>query len=390
MRIGYFTNSFHAVNWGGQATSHGILRAITRDYPDADFIPLDFNSLPYRHVAFLRSALARTMGASIVRQQHDRVVHLLHRYNVDTQSLPELDAICFNGEGAIHSKSGHLFRFLGLLSFFKATGCYVAACNQTVDLAPEDRNGRSALASLYSRLDYVSAREPVSCDLLRDLGVGCVLMPDAAYALPPASVQERARARQSFGLSEHGFVAVTGSSALRRNWVSVRRVERLVHAIENATEKPIVFLANTKTDLCLATKLAVRSGLRVISFRDADYTAAKAVLANASLVVGGRQHPSIFASQCGIPFIPFPGNTHKMEGLVRLLDNPVGVQSWEEDPSELAALAAAVLEAPAEHRARRVPMPEHIRIPMVAKDILKVGNLFSRSFGVQTLEPDNR
>jgi polysaccharide pyruvyl transferase WcaK-like protein len=54
-----------------------------------------------------------------------------------------------------------------------------------------------------------------------------------------------------------------------------------------------------------------------------------AVIAKAYLVVGGRQHPNIFAAIHHIPFVPLQGNTHKMEGVVELLHYPLEVLAWE-------------------------------------------------------------
>ncbi|MCW8821293.1 MAG: polysaccharide pyruvyl transferase family protein, partial [Sulfurovum sp.] len=95
------------------------------------------------------------------------------------------------------------------------------------------------------------------------------------------------------------------------------------------TDVPIYFLANTKTDMYLAKKLKEKYGFSIFSVPE-KHDRAMAVIAKAYIVIGGRQHPNIFAAMQGVPFIPLQGNTHKMEGVVELLNYPLPVLKWNE------------------------------------------------------------
>ena len=124
------------------------------------------------------------------------------------------------------------------------------------------------------------------------------------------------------------FVAVTGSSFLSRNKSSVRLMDRLLNEIESFyTDIPIYFLANTKTDMYLAKKLKEKYGYSIFQVPE-KHDRAMAVIAKSYIVIGGRQHPNIFAAMQGVPFIPLQGNTHKMEGVVELLHYPIDVLEW--------------------------------------------------------------
>ena len=70
-------------------------------------------------------------------------------------------------------------------------------------------------------------------------------------------------------------------------------------------------------------------GLRFLAFRK-KHDRAMAVIAKAYVVIGGRQHPNIFAAMQTVPFIPLKGNTHKMEGVVELLKYPMDVLDWND------------------------------------------------------------
>ena len=97
---------------------------------------------------------------------------------------------------------------------------------------------------------------------------------------------------------------------------------------------PIVFLANAKTDIALAEALKVHHNLIVIK-PPVKYEQAMAIIAKAHLIIGGRQHPNIFATMHHVPFIPFRGNTHKMQGVVELLGYPLEVLPWKKDKAAI-------------------------------------------------------
>ena len=55
MRIAYFINTFKSINWGGQATSNGIKYMLSKEYPNAEFCPLDLPALPFTKLKVLRN-----------------------------------------------------------------------------------------------------------------------------------------------------------------------------------------------------------------------------------------------------------------------------------------------------------------------------------------------
>lgn len=324
MRIAYFVNSFNAINWGGQATSTGLKNLVEKNYPEAEFVPLDLPVLPYKNFPFLRRFLNGKLAHAILRGDGNAIAEGLSRLNLPADRFEGFDTVCFNGEGAIHSRSGHLIRLMGMLACFKQRRAFVSALNQTVDLAGRAK-AREVVAMVYRAVDYLAVREPVSRRELADLGLEADVVPDAAFALPRLSREQIARHTDPLGLPAR-FIGVTGSSALKRG--SVRVMDRLLEAIRGYYKDiPVVFLANTKTDIALAEALKRKHGYTVVK-PPVKYEQAMAVIARAHLIIGGRQHPNIFAAMHHVPFIPFQGNTHKMEGLVELLNYPVAVLPW--------------------------------------------------------------
>lgn len=352
MRIIYYVDSSDAVNWGGQATSAGIRHLVTRCYPGATFTPVKFGELPFKNATFLRWIPNLLIYWFAKTGNLPRLKRVLHWYGVDPGLYEQYDVVCFNGEGAIHDRSGHYFRLLGSLLAFKMSGKRVYSLNQTVDIRPGSRHARM-MQVVYPQLDRVAVREPVSFRLLQSLGIRCELIGDAAYALPRLPDDERERRFAKFGIAKP-FIAITASSAMKRNRKAVRQVERLVN-VAKSFGRPVVFLANTKTDLYVARKLAPRHDLRVVGYADADYLDAIALIAHADLVIGGRQHPNIFAAKYGVPFIGLAGNTHKMSGVAELLGYPVPVFTWSFDDAEMKAEIARILSGGRDFSAVRVP-----------------------------------
>ncbi|MBD3790905.1 MAG: polysaccharide pyruvyl transferase family protein [Campylobacterales bacterium] len=329
MRIAYFINTFKSMNWGGQATSNGIKKLVEQTYPDAEFVPLNLPSFPLNKIRIFRSFWEKKLAKAILDDDRNKVVKNLKKLNIDEAFFNGFDTVCFNGEGAVHAKSGHLIRLLGILYEFKKRGAFVAALNQTVDLGDNELL-KEVLHKVYSMVDYLAVREPVSQRELQKLGLEPALIGDAAYALGKFSDEKVASLIPDLKLPPK-FIAVTGSSYLKRNKKSIKMMDNLLSEIEKFYQGiPIYFLANAKTDIYLAHKLQSKYRYTIFAAPEEKYERAIAVIAKAHLVIGGRQHPNIFAAMQGVPFIPLQGNTHKMEGVVELLEYPIEVLEWRD------------------------------------------------------------
>lgn len=361
MRIIYFVDSSDSVNWGGQATSAGMRYLIEQAYPHAGFTPKKFGKLPLQSLPFFRKITDLMIYACIKHGKTSKLKSILNWYGVDRGIYDEFDVVCFNGEGAIHEKSGHFFRLIGVLHAFKMSGKRVYSLNQTIDVTPKSLHTR-LLKLVYPGLDRVAVREPVSLRVLANLGLDCDLIGDAAYALPRIPKSDRVAMVVPFGIQEP-FIAVTASSALKRDRHSILMMDRIIKTLSGLGRR-IVFLANTKTDLYLATKLAAYHDFQTIDYASAKYREAIAIISMADLVVGGRQHPNIFAAKYGVPFIGLEGNTHKMQGVIELLNYPVSTFSWDFKEEELLKTAKSILNGHIDFSVVRVPLVNNIDLGM--------------------------
>jgi len=327
MKIAYFINTFNSINWGGQATSNAIKYMLSQAYPKAEFVPMNMPVLPFKKMKVLRAVYEKKLVEAIMQDDMKNVLFYLKKMNIPSTIFSDFTHICFNGEGAVHAKSGHIRLFMGLLYIAKKQKKIVAAVNQTIDLAG-DKTLEAVLSKVYNMLDFVSVREPISLSYAKSIGIKKVeLIPDAVYGLPVLSDDEIDKIVQAYKLPDE-YIAVTGSSILKRDKKSLRAMRKVLTYITQCYSQDILFMANAKTDIWLAHKLKEEFHFRIIE-PPVKYIDAMGIIARAKLVVGGRQHPNIFSYIYQVPYIPFKGNTFKNDGVVKLQEYPLAPLSWD-------------------------------------------------------------
>jgi len=329
MKIAYFINTFNSINWGGQATSNAIRYMLSKQYPEAEFVPLDMPQLPFKKMKLFRKYYEHELIGAIMQDRIKDVFYYLKKMNIPSTIFENFTHICFNGEGAIHAKSGHIVVFMGLLYIAKKQGKVVAAINQTIDLK-QKKYLEQLIQKVYNMLDYVSVREPISLEYAKNIGIMDVhLIPDAVYGLPELTEEVIEKRVSTFSLPKT-YVVVTGSSILKRNSTSLRQMRELITMIRKHIDIPIVFMANAKTDIWLAHHLQKEFGFMIIE-PPVKFMDAMAVISRSKILIGGRQHPNIFAYMYKVPFVPFKGNTFKNDGVVALQNYPLEPLEWGVD-----------------------------------------------------------
>jgi polysaccharide pyruvyl transferase WcaK-like protein len=208
---------------------------------------------------------------------------------------------------------------------YKNHGVWVGAINQTIDL-PGDSLELEVLVQVFNLIDHVTVRDPYSYELLRDAGVkNCQLVPDAAFYCAIPESEEVETVRRQFDLPKE-YIALTGSSVLSGK--SFEEFYGIYKTVKKKTNMPIVLLGNTKTDFQLSEKVRRLDPSSILISNPATFRQAMAVIAGAEFFVSGRFHPIIFAARAGTAIIPLTANTHKNEGLLKLLEYPVDAIDW--------------------------------------------------------------
>jgi hypothetical protein len=331
MKIAYFINTFKSLNWGGQATSNGIKYLLLKTYPRASFHPLNLPELRFKKIKFLRRYFESKLTKALMDNNKKNALKYLKKLNIEENIFDPYTHVCFNGEGAIHYKSGHLIRFMGLLYLAAIKGKTVASINQTIDLN-NNQKLENLVSKIYNMCNFISVREPISHKLAIKIGIKkCKLIPDGVYGLPLMKQNEIEEKIKKYKLPSN-YITLTGSSALKRNRDSLEKMSKIIEATQMAYKGiPIIFMASAKTDIFLAQKLKEKYKLSVIKSPQTGYKDAMAIIANSILLIGGRQHPNIFAYIYKVPYIGLDGNTFKNSGVAQLQRYPVPLLSWDCD-----------------------------------------------------------
>jgi len=329
MRISILNDTSKNSNWGCAATVHGLRQSLAYVFNPSVMDSIELQPLPYKKIKLLRNRSVSAVARCLADPQHTtgQLATQLEKLNFKNTDGPLPDLLVLNGEGGIHSKSGHLMRFLGVAKLFKELGARVSAVNQSVDLGVNSREAK-ILGIVYRSLDFVSVREPISLRLLQQIGVhDAVLVPDAAFSVTLATQDEKNEVASRLELPER-YVCLTGSSDITKRSGNI--FLKLYECLKQVSGLPVVMMASTKTDRALAKILRAHDPSVMVMTDDYDYRSALAVISGADLLVGGRFHPTIFAAREGTPVVPFKGNTHKMEGLMELLSYPIDPIDWHD------------------------------------------------------------
>ena len=327
MKITLLNDTSDSVNWGCQATSYGITEIVKSHFQDAQFDTVTNPKLPARLLKPYRNHLSRDLLKLLSEKTSNKqkLYRQLKRLNFPELPKPLPDRIYLNGEGMLHAKSGHLPRLLGTLKHYKNHGVWIGAINQTIDL-PRDSLELKVLVQVFNSIDHVTVRDPYSYELLLGVGVkNCHLVPDAAFYCAIPESDEVKTIRRQFDLPKE-YIALTGSSALGRK--SFEEFFGVYKTVKKKKNMPVVLLGNTKTDYQLSEKVRQLDPTSILISNSATFRQAMAVIAGAEFFVSGRFHPMIFAARAGTAIIPLTANTHKNQGLLKLLEYPVDAIDW--------------------------------------------------------------
>ena len=335
IKVAYFVNSFNVINWGGQATSNGIKYQVNKFYADAIFKPiiLPVPGYIFRKIKIFRKFFEIRLYNAMMQGNEQKIHFALKSYFIEEDFFDGFSHICFNGEGAIRSGSGHIVFYLGLLYKAKLEGRYVAAFNQTIDLRESEKLAK-LVEKVYNMVDFVGAREPLSYEHGKSIGIkGLQLIPDAVYGLPVMSEDDINKRVNSYNLPKK-YVTFAGSSALKRDNKSLKKVANILEIVDKKFNLPILFLANAKTDIWLAHQLQSKYTFTIVE-PPVKYEDAMAIIAKSEILIGGRQHPNIFAFIYKTKYVPFIGNSFKNAGVAKLQDYPLEPLLWECTEDEL-------------------------------------------------------
>lgn len=281
----------------------------------------------YQHFA----ALAGTSRAHCPEAWHQAVTALASDAAL-TAALSRADLVVANLEGTFHHHTVGALALGGTIAVAHRLGRPLWAVNGTVEAIDP-----WLLAATLAPAARISVREPRSARWLRARGIAATSAADAAFLAETFMARASAPLTRSAVFYTPGVLHGTAASVD----AAIAEVIADLDALRVAGWTP-TFVQFDDREAPLADA-ARRHGCAVDDARARAWSSFGAYLRRFALVVSGRYHVLIFAAMAGVPLLARPSNTHKIEGLLELLDRP---DAFAADSDALAALLRRGLPPP--------------------------------------------
>lgn len=368
----YFVNDTSSgLNWGSQATTRSLrsliknsggkitgtsykssLRTPERTYNrqtvthSVGVVPdIVINSIQRDPVAAYRSL--ERVGDVIPRtyDQFDKFAEMVLSsgcFTREVQKIKSSDVVVINGEGLTYSSDDRCTRSLFFIAYLAKnrlnTDCIMT--NHTLDIT--DNKLHDMVENIYPLLDDVVFREPVSARKYSHLCSGYRVSADPGFGydvtidadelksdIRSDKINIRPYSQQRFDPTEP-YICVAGNSSYpTKSKYNTDGYFELCKELQKITQN-ILLVVTAEADEKLLVKIAEELQLPIAGLHT-SIPHSIALVANADVYIGGRYHPTVFAAKGGVPIIPFKPNTHKIEGVLELLELDIE----EFDPFEI-------------------------------------------------------
>jgi len=340
-------------NWGAQATMRALRKMLYDRIPELELMTLTQGALLRTYAAYGvafgrrvyldpqsrlldRSPMLRGVMENRAKAQGERLfpasangLELTARHWERTKGNPYVrgflekaarsDCVVHNGELLNYSLTEVSSRGVFLTWLAKCRLEKPAAVvNQTTPSQGQDPVMSGLLQATCEKIDVVTVREPYSLRALQDLGVRARLIPDPTFWLEEDDFDEaEALAWQARVGLEKPYACLSLSSGLPIRGSAPALLPLLKQLQELAPS--IVLLAYGGGNRLLQSVASSATNCFVYS---GSYRGVAPLLRGAEFLVTGHYHNIILGSMVGCPFVPLRALSHKIEGLLELLEWP--------------------------------------------------------------------
>ncbi|WP_367607135.1 tetratricopeptide repeat protein [Legionella sp. W05-934-2] len=310
-------------HWGCTCTSNAILKHLLDRGYHTDSVPIQ-DSLA---IVYSPNTLDDVQSA-------DFQTKFIKQNAVIIDKIRTCDVVVLNGEGSLHGSSSPVLTQLLLVKlakerFGKETHIINHSCYPDDSSQITDTPICNLYQSIYTSMDSVAIREPISTALMRKLGIDATQSFDC---LPLYLQQHQIIPSQE----RQPYIVLSGSVILRDD-----HIDQFVNLMPELKERGlnIIVLTGAKAhpareDIYLIDKLKQKGD---VSWQWVDAKSAKEwlrVIGEAQLLLSGRFHHSIAAAFLKTPFIALNSNTPKMNGMLEMLQLPEPISMETEHLSE--------------------------------------------------------
>ena len=259
------------------------------------------------------SRFSESAQTTVSLEQWERVSQRMAEEDDVFQDVLALsDLVVINGEGSIHHNFPRALALLGLALAAATRGKPVHLVNCSLQGMEKE-----LLQRVLPLLGFVHVREGRSSKLLDELGISHERTVDLA-----------ASARMDERLPEDHVPRIGGStSCLLSSGVLVRKealIEQITQIRGVGLEPFYLSMGDGGEDAC-AGQACDDLGVSFSRAADIPWRSLPDFLRHFECAVSGRHHLNLFLASAGVPFVPLPSNTWKVESTLESIEYPVSV-----------------------------------------------------------------
>lgn len=245
------------------------------------------------------------------------------------KKIQNADVVLCNTGGLI---ADHLEFYLPAYLFecflAKKMGKPVITMNQTISV--RKMLNYSMVAMVYKMLDCHMTREPISTNVLMNMGIDekqIISSCDSAFAADyeaDSSLLNKLVKRNRISTGGIG-ISIRGDRP-----VDFTKISNTINLLKQEINKPVFFFASCKAhDMSVYKKLTKMCEIQYIEDLN-DYRLLTNLLKYLDIVITDRYHSAIFSIIAKTPLLAFRPQTTKLEGLFQLIPVPYKVETLSE------------------------------------------------------------
>lgn len=231
------------------------------------------------------------------------------------------DLVIFSGGGNIrdHNKP-HVPGYLFEMYMAKMLGKKVIASNYTLYL--NDPLLKEFAGEILKTVDLNLVREPISKQILLEMGISkekISLMPDSAFGVNLTDKKYNINKNKI----DDKYAGSVGINLRGDKSINVEFWKEVARYIDEKYKLTLCFFYTCKAcDEVVYQKLHANFNLLEVK-ESLSFIETLALIKKMKFVITDRYHAAVFSIMAGTPFLPVNAKTHKIEGLLKLIDYPI-------------------------------------------------------------------
>lgn len=225
------------------------------------------------------------------------------------RQIEQADLLLVNGEGSIHHNFPRALALLALIDVASELGKPAALINSTIQAMDQ-----VLLSTALRKLRSCHLREPRSLQAIADIYPKAFCAADLAtlaidrLAAPPPRPSSRSPKR-----------CLVSAGVL----VRPETLRGILATVKEMAYTPTYFSIGDGGETKVSTEACAELGVRHVEASECALENLPALLAEQDIAVCGRHHLILFLMKAGVPFVPLPSNTWKIEATLSYLSYPL-------------------------------------------------------------------